>query len=311
MDTLGSVRILHGVANEGSFSGAARVLGLSVSSVARQMDMLEERIGVTLLVRTTRRVSLTAKGRAFLADALRARETFDAAVARARDGAEDLSGMLRITAAPSVGRTVLPRILQAFTSAHPEISIDLTLTDAVIDLAEAGIDIAIRVGDPSADSSLVVRDLRPMQRQICASPKFFERYGVPDAPTGLSSFPCLLFRPPQGQHSWLSRTDEWHFHSGDHSETVRVIGKIASSDADALLALARVDLGVLMLPDWMVTDDLEAGRLQACLGEYRAGRSEDPKTLHLAYQARDRETARVAAFRAHAVDWFSRHGSAL
>ncbi len=303
MDLFGAIRVLASVAETGSFTATAGRLGMSTSSVARQMDGLEVRVGVPLLTRTTRKVALTQDGRRFLAHGLRAQKDVEATIARLRDDLEQPSGQLRVTAAPSVGRSLLPRPLLSFAEAYPKIDLDLMITDRVVDLAEAGIDLAVRVGDPAAYVDLVVRDLLPMRRVVCGSPDYFHARGVPQRPEDLEHHSCLLFRPPEIDDPWRSKRDAWTFRKGERSQKVWVSGRVSSSDADALVAAACGHLGLVMMPDWMLGQDLRSGRLCRVLCDHAAG-EDDLKTLHMAYPPAQRNAPKLVAFRQHLQRWF-------
>ena len=305
MDLLAAMRVFAVVARSGGFSPAARELGLSPSSVARQMDALEAAVGVRLLVRSTRRIDLTEQGRRLLTQGGGALRAFEAALARLLEEGAAARGVLRVTAAPSFGRSVLPVILEPFLAAHPGIDLDLLLTDALLDLPEAGVDLAIRVGDPNADGDLIVHDLLPMRRILCAAPGYLEANGKPTTPADLERHACLLFRAGDQPIPWTAKTATWTFRRASAVERVTVQGRMSASDADSLVAAARSNLGIAMMPDWMLVEDLRAGRLVRILEGHTLGDADDPKTLHLAYPLHHRDTPRVDALRRHLQDWFA------
>lgn len=305
MDLIAAMRVLAAVGESGGFSAAGRTLGLAPSSVARQMDALEAAAGVTLLTRSTRRIGLTEPGRRLLAQGGRALQDLDAALAGLCDAEAAPSGLLRVTAAPSFGRSVLPVILAPFLAEHPRIDLDLVLSDALLDLDEAGIDVALRVGDPAAEPNLIVSELAPMRRVLCAGPGYLGMRGTPGAPRDLADHDCLLFRAPEHAAPWLARTDVWTLRKGGEAFEVDVTGRLSSGDADSLVAAARADLGVVVMPDWMVAGDLRQGRLIRLLEDYAVGPADDAKALHLAYPPRRRHAPRVRAFCARVRCWFA------
>jgi len=304
LDFLRSLRILSSVAHTGGFSASARELGMSTSSVARHMDALESSVGVRLLTRSTRRVGLTEQGRLLLSRGSHALQEIETALAAVRGDGARLSGVLRVTAAPSIGRSLLSRILRPFLIDHPDLDVDLLLTDAVVDLVETGVDIAVRVSDPDAYPDLIARDLLPMRRLVCASSGYLKVNGTPSTPAQLVDHACLLFRPPEQSHPWISKSDEWTFRKSGHSFDVQVNGRLSSSDADTLVAAALSDLGIIVMPEWMVADHIRAGTLRELFAGYDVGKSSDPKSLHLAYQLDLRDSPKIRAFSSHVRDWF-------
>lgn len=304
MDLLSATRVFASVARSNSFSATARELGVSTSSVARQMDALEASVGVKLLIRSTRKIKLTAQGQRLLLHGMRALQEFEAVFASVREDVVAPTGILRVTAAPSVGHSVLPAIFAGFLAAYPGIDLDLVLTDAIVDLTETGIDVAIRVGYPTAYSELIVRELLPMRRILCAGAGYLRTSGTPLDPSDLEGHSCLLFRPQDHRYPWLSKTDVWTFRKAKKSIAVSVKGRVTSSDADTLVAAARSNLGIVVMPDWMVVDDLRAGGLVRLLSEYGVGETSESKSLHLAYQVHQRDTLRVKAFCHHVRSWF-------
>ena len=304
MDLLRALRILSSIAQTGGFSASARELGVSTSSVARHMDALESTVGVRLLTRSTRRVGLTEQGRLLLSKGSRALQEIDSALAVVREGSTRLSGVLRITAAPSIGRSILPKMLKPFLDGHPDLNVDLLLTDAVVDLLETGFDLAVRLSDPDAYPDLIVRELLTMQRVVCASKRYLEANGTPLMPAQLAEHSCLLFRPPEQSHPWVSKSDAWIFRKSRKTFEVRVRGRLSSSDADTLVMAALSDLGIIVMPDWMVADHVRAGTLQRLFASYEVGEASQQKSLHLAYQRDLRGAPKIRALSSHIHDWF-------
>jgi len=304
LDLLRALRILSSVAHTGGFSASAREFGMSTSSIARHMDALEETVGTRLLTRSTRRVGLTEQGRLLLSKGSRALQEIDSALAVVREGSTQLSGVLRITAAPSIGRSILPKMLKPFLGAHPDLNVDLLLTDAVVDLIETGFDIAVRVSDPDAYPDLIVSELLPMRRVVCASKGYLEANGTPSMPAQLAEHSCLLFRPPEQRHPWMSKSDAWKFRKSGNDFEVRVDGRLSSSDADTLVAAALSDMGIIVMPDWMVADHVRAGTMIRLFASYDVGEANEPKSLHLAYQRDLRDSAKIRALCSHIRAWF-------
>ncbi len=260
VDWLPSLEVFVRVVELESFSKAARLLGVSKSHVSRQLSRLEDRLGARLLHRTTRRLSLTEVGGAFYercAQILMDAEEAEASVTRAQATPR---GTLRVTAPVSFGRHFVFDAVADFMARHAGLQVDLNLSDRTIDLVEEGYDIAIRIGE-LADSTFIARRLAPARLYLCASPEYLERRGTPTRPEELSAHDCLLYRYRRGGPSWSLRGSE-----GEVS--VRVHGPMRSNSGDALLAAARRGLGLALLPDFTVADDLRAGRLVALPSEW-------------------------------------------
>jgi len=304
MDVLHALRLLAVVADCQSFSGAGRRLDLSTSAVARQMDALERHVGRQLLARTTRRISLTETGARLLSRSQHIVDDLDATLQDLRDDAQQPRGLLRVTAAPSVGRAVLPPLLAAFAADCPEVQVDLVLTDGVLDLEEDGIDVAVRAGALASDPDVIVHDLRPLRRVLCAAPDYLAAAGTPGRPEQLARHACLLFRPRAAEHPWQSPEETWVLTRAGTRHKIAVDGPLFSTDADALVAAARAGMGIVMMPDWLVAADIVARRLVRLLPDWTAGDPDDAKSLHLAYPVHRRQSPKVTAFCRHLQAWF-------
>lgn len=251
------LKLFMRIAATHNISQAGYELGISPAVASSHINKLEEGLGVRLVHRTTRKVSLTEEGLAFLPHAEDVLASVDAA--RASVGAGDAvpSGTLRVTASSSFGRMHMVPALKGFLARYPELTVDLRLTDSIVDLVEGGFDIAIRNSDLK-DSSLIARKLAPDERIMCASPDYLERYGEPSSPKELLQHQCihligletLVFNTPDGP---LSVKSKGHFRT-DHGESVRD---------------ACVDgLGIAMSARWSVYQHLARGELVQILKDY-------------------------------------------
>lgn len=252
IDNLLELTIFARVVAAGSLSGAAREMDLSLAVVSKRLTALETRLGVRLLQRTTRRQSLTQEGEAFHARCVRILaevQEAEAAVSRSRDA---VTGVLRVTAPRAFGRRRVGPLAVAFREAHPEIGVHLTLTDALVDIVEEGMDLAIRFGT-LADSSLVARRLAPNFRVLCAAPAYLAKRGMPADPVALIAHDCIVF----GDHP----SREWHFRRGGEAVSVRVTPAFVTNDGEAAHTLALAGGGIVQKSIWDVGDDLGAGRL--------------------------------------------------
>ncbi|MDX1650074.1 MAG: LysR family transcriptional regulator [Myxococcota bacterium] len=274
------------VVQEGSFSGAARRLGLSKATVSREIAELERRLGAQLLRRTTRRMSLTEVGELFHARCQRVVEEAEAAERSVSRLQAEPRGRIRLAAPMSFGHRQLAPRLPAFVARHPQVHVDVDLTDRTIDLVAEKFDLAVRVsaGRP-AEQTLVARRLAPVRLLVCAAPAYLERAGTPGTPEALAEHVCLTYRPPP---------QTWAF-AGDRSVAVR--GPLNADNGDALREAALAGLGIVQLPTFLVGDDVRAGRLVPLLAEHtdRVGGvySVYPESRHL--------SPKVRAF----IDWLA------
>jgi DNA-binding transcriptional LysR family regulator len=244
--------ILVQAAAAGSLSAAARRLEITPMAASRRLAALEQQLGVRLMHRTTRAVSLTAEGEAFLPHAQAMIESEQAARAALAPTARGASGLLRITAPAAFGRKVVAPLVPDILAANPELRIDLQLTDAVVDIVAAGIDVAVRIGR-LRDSTLIARRLAPNPRRLCASPAYVARAGRPERLADLASHACLT----------LTGQTHWPFDAGGRRREVRVSGPFSSSSIEAVRVACCAGLGLALLSAWDVAEDLAAGELVA------------------------------------------------
>lgn len=258
MDRLTALRIYAKVAETENFSKAARTLGLSKSAVSKHVSALEDHLGARLLYRTTRQVSLTAEGQAYLERTRRILEDLDEADRAVSSLKAEPKGTLRVNCALSFGVLHVAPALPDFLARHPDLVIDMEFTDRFIDPVEEGYDLAIRIGELD-DSALVARRLATARIVLCAAPAYLERAGRPEAPQALAEHACLLYRGRKGPYDWVL---------GD-GERVRVSGPLILNNGEALKAAALAGLGIARLPSFVAAGDLEAGRLEEVLPGHR------------------------------------------
>lgn len=244
-----------------SFSGAARDLGLSKSAVSKQVRRLEDRLGVRLLNRTTRRLSLTEAGRAFYDGCQQVASAADAAERAVSHLSEAPRGTLKVNAPMSFGRLHVGPALPGFLEAHPDLAIDLVLNDRIVDLVEEGFDVAVRIGRLE-DSSLVARRLAPNRRVLAAAPAYLARHGAPDTPEDLARHDCLVY-------SYQSEGRAWRLRGPEGLRKVTPSGRLRVNNGDVLQAAAVGGLGVAFLPGFLAGADLRAGRLVRLLPAWR------------------------------------------
>ena len=275
MDRLKQIEAFVAAATRGSLTAAAHAQSLAPVVVGRRIDALEERLGVKLLVRTTRRISLTHEGSAFLEDCQRLLAELANAEASVSAGGVKASGHLRITAPAGFGRRHVAPLVPAFAARHPEVSLTLNLSDRVVDIVHEGFDCAIRVGD-LPDSSLVSIRLADNRRLCVAAPAYLARAGVPAVPADLARHECLTLS------SEASQTRGWAFVVDGETIYLRPRGRLDCSDGQVLHEWCLGGLGIAWRSTWEVEQDIAAGRLQVVLDDYAAA----PNGIHAVFPQR-------------------------
>lgn len=290
------LKVFAEVARRGSFAAASRHLDLAPSAVTRAVAALEAQLDARLLQRTTRQVSLTEAGAEFLQRIEPVLHELAAAVDAVQEHSGELRGSVRITASVGFGQAVLVPLLPALHKRHPGLSLDLMLTDAVVDLVAQQVDLALRLG-PSIDSSMIGFRLRPVRYRVVASPAYLRRHGRPRTPADLANCACLRFPLPGFRTAWTFRPL-----LGDKApagteqpgtETVHVSGWMMASTSLALHRAALDGLGPAMLADWLVDADVEAGRLVNLFPRHEASATDFDSAVWLLYASRSHLPARV------------------
>jgi DNA-binding transcriptional LysR family regulator len=261
MDRLKQIESFVSVANKGSLTAAAQAEGVAPAVIGRRVDALEERLGVKLLVRTTRKISLTHEGSAFLEDCQRLLVDLANAEAEVSAGSVKASGQLRITAPAGFGRRHVAPLVPRFLAEQPELRISLNLADRVIDIVHEGYDCAVRVGD-LPDSSLVSIRLADNRRLCVASPAYLERAGTPARPADLMKHQCLALS------SDASQIRGWAFTIDGEVTHLRPGGRLDCSDGQVLHDWCRAGLGIAWRSTWEVEQEIAAGQLVSVLDEF-------------------------------------------
>jgi DNA-binding transcriptional LysR family regulator len=263
MDRLKQLETFAAVATRGSLTAAASAEGVAPAIVGRRIDALEERLGVKLLVRTTRRLSLTHEGSAFLEDCQRLLADWANAEASVSAGGVKASGHLRITSPAGFGRRHVAPLVPRFLALHPEVSLSLNLSDRVVDIAGEGVDCAVRVGD-LPDSSLISVRLSDNRRLCVATPAYLKRAGTPQHPGELARHECLALS------SDASQTRGWAFLIDGEVNYLRPGGRLDCTDGQVLHAWCSAGLGLAWRSAWEVEQEIAAGELVSVLDEFAA-----------------------------------------
>lgn len=260
MDGLKQIQSFVETATRGSLSAAARVEGVTPAVIGRRLDALEQRLGVRLMLRTTRRISLTFEGAAFLEDCQRILNDLANAEASVSLGGVKASGHIKLSAPAGFGRRHVAPVVRRFLEDHPEVSCTLDLSDRMVDLVNEGVDCAVRIGELS-DSSLVPIRLAEMHRVVVASPAYLARRGIPQVPEDLLQHDCLSLTQQRG---WLLRDP------ADPARilTLKVPGRFECNDGAVLHDWTLAGLGLAWRSMWEVGADLGAGRLVSVLDAF-------------------------------------------
>ncbi|MFW5926468.1 MAG: LysR family transcriptional regulator [Wenzhouxiangella sp.] len=255
------MRTFCAVAESGSFSAAARRLQVTRSAVSKSIQKLEDTLQARLFHRTTRRISLTEAGEVYLQHARLALHAVDAAADAVASLTREPQGRIRATAPMSFGLTRLSDIIGDFLQQYPGLSIELCLDDGLIDLVGGGFDIAVRIGN-LPDSGMVARRIGEMPAVLVASPDYVAERGRPATPDELPAHDCLLYAFRPGSH-------EWQFTRDGRAQSVRVSARYEVNSSIALRKAVLAGNGISRIPEYLVADDIETGRLVQLLSDYR------------------------------------------
>jgi DNA-binding transcriptional LysR family regulator len=292
MDRLTAMEVLVRVIETGSFSGAARLLRVGQPAVSKTIAQLEQRLGVSLLLRSSRGLTPTEAGQKFYERAKRAIEEADEAEVAARDAGAGLAGRLRFSSGVTFGRLhIIPR-LPLFLAAHPELTVEAILDDRDIDLIEEGIDVGFRMG-ALADSTMVARKIGQSRRLVLGTPPYCERSGKPSTPAELAGHQAVIydFCPSKGRATWS-------FRSGTVEETVTLKGSVRTTAAEGLREAVFAGLGLCVASEWMFQPDLGNGRVKQVLPAWTLPSMD----LWAAFPTGRRASAKARAFAAFIED---------
>ena len=256
LDRITGMQVFSRSAHVGSISAAARQMGLSPGMATKHLDALEQRLGVRLLHRSTRKLSLTEPGQQYLELCTRLLPELEEVEATIASQRAEATGLLRLNAPLSFGVRYIAPLIPTFSERHPGVTVDLGLNDRVVDLMDEGWDLTIRVGRLK-DSRLVSRKLAESAMIICAAPGYWSKHGRPESWADLQNHNCLGF-----VFSNIARPDEWFF-GRDREKRIAIRGTMRANNGDALVAVAVAGLGVLYEPEFIVADAIRRGELEA------------------------------------------------
>ncbi len=294
MDKLRAIEVFIEVAQGLSFSAAASRLGMARGNVTKHVAWLEQSMGVQLLTRTTKSVSLTESGLSLLENGRELLDQVEQIDAAVRQSVKEPKGMLRLGAPPSFGAFHLVPIISAFSKAHPDIQVVLYLDDGRSDLVAEGLDMSVRIASTLKDTSSIAHRLAVVPQVLVASPEYLRLRGQPRDIADLAQHDCMV-------HALKSPTNIWTFTGSDAAKSsVRVVGTIRANYGEPLRHAALLGHGISMHPTYMVMDDLQAGRLQRVLPEF----SPIGVDIYAVFPSRKNLPVRVRTFLDFLTQWF-------
>jgi len=282
------------LARLGNFSAAARELNITTPAVSKRLSQMEARLGVQLLNRTTRRISLTAEGEVYLEHARRILTDIDDMERLISSSIAAPKGLLRVNATLGFGRTHIAPLISSFAKKYPAVQVQLQLTVNPPALTEDAYDVCIRFGEPP-DARIIARRIASNRRLICASTAYLNKFGTPKTPNDLTQHNCIGIR--QGDEAY----GIWHLTAGPKTETVKVRGSLSTNDGEIAVSWALAGHGLLMRAEWDIAKYLHSGRLKAVLENWQT----PPADIYAVYPQRLQTAARVKAFIDHVVEAFS------
>ncbi|MET1412824.1 LysR family transcriptional regulator [Roseibium sp. HPY-6] len=295
MDAITRMRCFIQVVDSNGFSAAAREMGRSKALVSKYVGELEDELGVRLLNRTTRQVSLTEVGEAYYKEAAEILQRIDDLQASVQSSHQEVRGRLRVSAPRSMGDDMLNKAMMHFLTRYPDVNLDLRLEDRFVDLVEEGFDLAVRVTQLE-DSSLIARKIAPFRTIVCASPEVVERYGAPNVPADLSTRPCIIDTNYRYKQNWA-------FQSEGERLSVAVKGPLEVNSAAAAREAALAHLGFLRTPLFFVADDVKTGDLVPLLETFE----EPMRGIYAVYPHRRHLSAKVRALVDFLVEWTAKN----
>jgi len=285
MNTISDLAFFAILVKAGSLAASARELGVTPPAITKRLANLEQRLGVRLLNRTTRTMSVTHEGEIYLADGSRILADIEALERTIGSSRAIPKGLLRVNASFGFGRKHIGPAVSAFSKRYPEVEVQLHLSDRPLNLADQAFDVGIRIGE-LPDARIIARKIAANQRLLCASPGYLELHGAPSTPRDLQKHKCIVLRENDAAYG------TWQLSRGKRQETVKVRGTLSSNDGEIALEWALAGHGVLMRSEWDVAPYLRSGRLRQVLTEWTLPDSD----IYAVYPERLNLSAKVTAF---------------
>lgn len=298
MDRVSDLEFFTRLVKQGSLAALARELGLTPPAITARLAQLEKRLGVRLLNRTTRRLSVTHEGEIYLATGARLLEELEALEQAVSSSRGIPKGLLRVNATFGFGRRHIAPAIVEFARRYPEVEVQLELTDRSVNLADKAFDIGIWFGT-MPDSRMVARKIVSNRRLLCASPDYLARAGIPQTPRDLQSHACIVLRESEAAYG------TWYLSHGNKQETIKVRGPLSTNDGETGVLWALAGYGILMRSEWDVRAHLNAGRLVPVLTAWTLPVAD----IFAVYPERANLSAKVTAFIDFLREWFRREAA--
>jgi len=290
MNQLTAIRVFRRVVELNGFSAAARELGMSNAAISKNVSDLEAHLGAQLLVRTTRRISVTEVGDAYYRRCVNILQDLQEADLTASSNSAEPRGQLRVNAPMSFGLLHLAPLVSDFLSHHEGIEVDLVLNDRVVDLIDGDFDVALRIGGGLQDSTLISKRLSPIERVLCGSPEYFARFGHIEHPAELHKHRCLTYSLSSSPGTWL-------FTQAEDVQSIDVAGPLIVNNSLALREALTAGVGISLIPTFIVNNELKSGALIHTLPAYKPS----PQSLYVLYPQAKYVSQKVRTF----VDFIS------
>ncbi|WER47683.1 LysR substrate-binding domain-containing protein [Cupriavidus sp. WKF15] len=289
MDKLLALKMFVETVDAKGFSAAGRRLNLATSSVTRALDGLEASLGAVLLNRSTRLITVTEAGAAYYQRARRILDAVEEADALIADRGEEPVGQLRVSLPVAFGRRCIAPYLGDWLAKYPQLEVEVTLTDDIVDLLGERIDLSVRLGSPASYDNVVAREIGRFRRHVVASPDYLQGHGSPADPVDLVNHRCLRF-------SYGARDQVWTFRQDDSETKVPVSGHFRSNNAEVLRDVALAGAGIGLLPDWLVDHDIASGQLTALFDDWSVNPDQASSAISALYLPTQRGSRRIGAF---------------
>lgn len=280
----------------GSLAATAREMNLTPPAVTKRLSQLEQRLGVRLLNRTTRRISLTNEGEVYFANAQRILGDIEEMESRVASSRAVPKGLLRVNAPLGFGRSYIGPAISLFTRKYPDVEVQLQLTDRPVSLPDEAIDVAIRFGE-IPDSRLIAKKIAANRRLICASPAYLRNAGRPQSPDDLARHQCIVLRQNDAAYGL------WRLIRGKQVDTIKVHGKLSTNDGEVALNWALDGHGILLRAEWDVAKYLRSGRLEQLFPDYETPAAD----VYAVYLERLNLSAKVSFFIEHLREYLGKH----
>ncbi|MEO0685654.1 MAG: LysR family transcriptional regulator [Cyanobacteria bacterium J06649_11] len=291
MDQFAAMQAFVKVVDAGSFSEASRQLGVAVSSVTRQVNSLEKMLNTQLTNRSTRNISLTVQGHRYYEKAVRILQDVEAANLSVAEQDEVPRGLIKVSLPVAFGRLYIAPLIRDFFLQYPEMHLKLILSDSLANPVEEELDLVIRLGNlESSGANWIVRKIASYTRCVCGSPRYFEKYGVPKHPEDLVNYNCLCFSYSTGYEIWRFKRDK-------EVCEVKVKGSLVANNSEVLRQACLDGVGLILMPTWLIGEDVNQGKLQAVLTDFQFHPLVDMDSgIYALYLPNRRDAIRVQTF---------------